>query len=96
MKLLQRFVAEACADMADVPPTIFLAHRKGERSKKWPCPPWSRKSCDDDLLAFRSLDFQPVVGAAARMIGAVARFAMMPSRPLRSASSKNFVPDVLR
>jgi hypothetical protein len=25
-----------------------------------------------------------------------ARFAMMPSRPLRSASSKNFVPDVSR
>ena len=70
MKLLQSFMDEACADMADIPPGIFLAHCKDERSKKWPCSPWSRESCDDDLLAFRSFDFQPVLGAATRVIGA--------------------------
>jgi hypothetical protein len=95
MKLFQRFVAEAGADMADIAPIILLAHCKGERSK-WACSPWSRKSNDDDFLPLRGLDLEPIAGAGPDRYWLSARFAMMPSRPLRSASSKNFLPDVLR
>lgn len=70
MKLLQRFVAEACAHVADIAPAILPAHCKDERSKKWPGPPRSGKSCNDDFLPFRGLDLEPVIGAAARLIGA--------------------------
>ena len=70
MKLLQSFMAEACADMADIPPAIFPRTARTSAPKNGRVRRGSRESCDDDLLAFRSLDFQPVLGAATRVIGA--------------------------
>ena len=96
VQLFKGLVAEACADMADIAPAVPFAHRKGERPEKRPRPSWSGEAGDDDFLALRVLIFsQSSVRAPDRYLLS-ARLAMMPSRPLRSASSKNFVPDVLR
>ena len=71
MQLLKRLVAEPRADVTDIPPAVLLAHCEGKRSKERPRPPGRRETRDDDFLAFRSLDLQPVVGAGARQIFAV-------------------------
>ena len=71
MELFQRLVAEARSDVADVSPGLLFPHPKRESSEIRACPPGSGKSDDDDLLTFRGLDFQPVVGAAAGSISAI-------------------------
>src|ERR1700709_1184446 len=68
IQLLQRFIAEARANMADIAPAIVLSQREGKGTEKRASPPWSRKSRDDDFLAFGGLDLQPVVCACAGLI----------------------------
>jgi hypothetical protein len=45
-------MAEARADVTDVPPAVLLAQCKDQRSKVGARPPGSRESRDDDFLAF--------------------------------------------
>jgi len=85
-------MAEAGADMAEIAPVIALPNCESKRSEKWPCFPPRSEAGDDNLLPLGGLDLEPIICARPGQIFAVRAFAMMPSRPLRSASSKNFVP----
>ena len=84
MELFQRLVAEARSDVADVSPGLLFPHPKRESSEIRACPPGSGKSDDDDLLTFRGLDFQPVVGAAAGSVSSIGAL-----RQGKGATSRN-------
>src|SRR5579859_2128240 len=61
VKLFKYFVAEAGANMADIAPTFAVAQRERKRSEEWPGAPGSSEAGDDNFLAFRGFDLQPVV-----------------------------------
>ena len=92
VQLLKRLVAEAGADVTDIAPAVLLAHRKDKRSKERRVRLGAVNPAMTTSWRFEVLIFsQSSVRAPDRYLLS-ARLAMMPSRPLRSASSKNLLP----
>ena len=89
VKLLKRGVAEARADMPDIAPGVAIADRKDEGSEEGARFLGAVKPAITTSWRFEVLILsQSSVRAPDRYL-LLARFAIMPSRPLRPASSKN-------
>ena len=71
MKLFENLVAEAGADVADVPPCIVFAYRQHEGAEEGPSSPRRGEAGDHDLLPLRGLHLQPIGGPASGRVRAV-------------------------
>src|SRR5215218_565899 len=89
-------MAEASTYVTNETPIVALPHGKYECSETRPRPLGSCKASNDDLLAFGCLDLEPVICSNSRQILAMGALGHDPSKPLPSASWKNFVPKVAR
>ena len=71
MKLFQRLVAEARADMSDISPRVVFPNREDESAEKRPGASRRREARDHNFLSFRGLDLQPVGRSASGCILAI-------------------------
>jgi hypothetical protein len=95
VQLFEDRVTESCANMADRAPAVAFAKPESQTPAIGPLllgavKPAITTSCRFDILIFRQLS----VRTPDKYLLSP-RFAMIPSRPLRSASSKNLVRTII-
>ena len=89
-------MTEARADVTNKAPVLALADGERQCSEAGPSPPGAVKPAMTTSWRFDVLIFSQSSVLAPDRYWLSARLAMMPSRPSRSASLKNFAPKVAR
>ena len=96
MEFFQGLMREAGADMPDIVPISLFVYGKNECAEEFARFPGRGETGNHDCLTLRCFYFQPIICAASRKVGAISALTDDSLTPLRSASSKNFMPNLLR